>query len=361
MIDRVKRHYEAYVYPRYNLLASVRRCDTYALNLTALWALFNGELPPSGSRRILLAGSGSFSPYPTAIANPDIAITALDLSRANLRRARLHCLLHGCTNVSFVEGNLLEQQTAAGPFGFVDCFGVLHHLPDPLAGLQAIERRLANGGILRIMVYSHGARRRIEAARRAFRLLGINDPSTAKRFIRKTEPASRLRACLEQCPDATFDAGLADALLHPHATTFRSHELMALVAGTTLTPLLFAHSGALPNIEDELDRLAQLEKSGELHSNFILYLGKNPKGSAGMTAGTHLVINPTLTHTGIGAFPTTTTIPPRLGFTNPLLDRSTRRLLRRFRQPVPIASLTPEEHNLCVPLINALFLVILRD
>ena len=54
----VKAHYEKYVYPRFSLLTSVRLCDTYALNLDALWARFNGEWLAAHDKKILLAGCG---------------------------------------------------------------------------------------------------------------------------------------------------------------------------------------------------------------------------------------------------------------------------------------------------------------
>ena len=108
MPDRVRRHYELYPYPKYPLLASVRRYDTYAGNLAALWSRFNGELPPPAARRLLIAGCGSFAPYPFSLANPATAVTALDLSAQSLRRARLHCLLHGVGGVEFTAGDLCD-------------------------------------------------------------------------------------------------------------------------------------------------------------------------------------------------------------------------------------------------------------
>ena len=88
MSDPVQTHYQSYPYPHYPLIASVRRCDTYALNLEALWARFNRSLPPPEAKRILIAGCGTFAPYPWAVANPDVPIIALDLSERSLRRAR---------------------------------------------------------------------------------------------------------------------------------------------------------------------------------------------------------------------------------------------------------------------------------
>src|SRR4051812_40030039 len=108
MTDPVRQHYELYPYPHYPLLASIRACDTYALNLAALWARFNGRLPAPEANRILIAGCGSFSPYPFSVANPQAEITALDLSQKSLGRAKLHCLLHGRGNVLYCQGDLLD-------------------------------------------------------------------------------------------------------------------------------------------------------------------------------------------------------------------------------------------------------------
>ena len=183
MFNPVQTHYENYPYPSYPLIASVRHCDTYALNLKALWARFNNTLPPLEAEQILIAGCGTFAPYPMAVANPDVSITALDLSKKSLRRARLHCLLHGKRNVTFRCGDLSEPNVIGDHFGLIDSFGVLHHMTDPLAGLKILARHLVPGGIVRIMLYSRYARREEESIRRAFRLLGIKSPDSARQLL----------------------------------------------------------------------------------------------------------------------------------------------------------------------------------
>jgi SAM-dependent methyltransferase len=360
MPDSVRRHYELYPYPRYPLLASVRRCDTYALNLEALWARFNGRLPPSEARRILIAGCGSFAPYPFAVANPTAAVTALDLSTASLRRARLHCLLHGRRNVAFQAGSLLDPATATGRFGLIDAYGVLHHLPDSLAGLQALAARLTEEGILRIMVYSRYARREEEAIRRAFRLLGIRTPAAAQRLIARSKPGSRLRSFSQASSEATFDAGLADALLHPQVRTFRIAELMEMVGQSGLEPLLFAHSGALPEVEQEIGRIRSLEARHESPGNFVLYLGKNTAGPVSDGSPSRIMLNPCLRGSVSGMRLAPVRIPGRLGWTNPILDRRERRFLRQFIQPVPRHDLPPDALENLPAYQQALFLIGLR-
>ncbi|TWJ32445.1 class I SAM-dependent methyltransferase [Geobacter argillaceus] len=360
MTDNVRHHYEHHVYPHYGLLASVRRCDTYALNLSALWGAFNGCLPPSEARRMLLAGCGSFSPYPTALANPEREIVALDLSRRSLQRARLHARLHGCRNIRYRAGDLLDSFIEPGPFGFIDCFGVLHHLTDPRAGLRSLAARLAPGGIVRIMVYSRGARREIEAARRALGLAGVKDVDALRRLVRRAPAESRLATVVREAADAVSPAGLADAFLHPRVCTFRVDDLVALVDDAGLTPLRFAHAGALPNPTEELARLRVLEREEALDHNFLLYLGKKGGGTTGPVEDGLLVLNPVIAAALATPRIRPLMVAPRLGCPNPTLDRAARRFLRRFREPVPIASLTGPELALAGEFVRTLFLLVLN-
>lgn len=273
-MQTVRTHYETYPYPRYPLLASVRRRDTAHLTLASLWSRYNGTPLPATARSILIAGCGSFAPYPFSLANPDCAITALDLSQANLKRARLHCLLHLRFNVRFVAGDLLDPAISPGPFGFIDAYGVLHHLVDPQAGLEALRTRLHTSGLLRIMLYSHGARRGTEAARRALRRLGITTPSDLRALLRRLPPSSRLAREIAHAPDGMADHGLADAFLHPQVTTYRVADLARLVKLSGLELVQFCHPEALNDLAAEWKRLADREATRSLHTNFVLLLRK---------------------------------------------------------------------------------------
>lgn len=355
-MDPVQRHYETHPYPHYPLFARIRRCDTYAISLAALWSGFNGVMPPDGARRILVAGCGSFSPYPFSLANPECRITALDLSAANLRRARLHCLVNLRRNVDFLRGNLLDQRIAPGPFGLIDAFGVLHHLSDPAAGLRALADRLAPGGIIRVMLYSRGARRRTEAARRALRRLGVQQVADLKRLLRRLPGDSPLAAAVAEAPDAAFDSGLADAFLHPLVHTFTVDHLRELPAATGLRPLRFAHAGALPDPDDELARLRTLEARGGLDTNFLLFLGRETGGPAQPGAGTLVAANPC-----IGAMlPFTPQPEGRLGHPLPPLDGPARKLLRRCGTPQPWETLSAAERQTALRLAEHLLLLVIR-
>ena len=273
-MEAVRRHYEAYPYPRYPLIASVRRKDTRHLNLALLWQQFNGIELPLSARRILIAGCGSFAPYPFSLANPGCRITALDLSEAAIKRARLHCLLHLRFNLTYLVGDLLDTAVATGPFGLIDAYGVLHHLQDPRSGLLALKQRLADNGLLRVMLYSHAARSGTEAARRSLRRLQVHDIPTLEALYERLPKDSRLARRLRETPEGNTDQGLADAFLHPQVTTYRVAELASLIADSGLELLAFCHDGATTDTALEWQRLAEREAAGTLDTNFVLMLRK---------------------------------------------------------------------------------------
>lgn len=357
MPDPVKTHYQRYPYPHYPLIASVRRCDTYALNLDALWARFNRTLPPPEAKKILIAGSGTFAPYPWSVANPDVPITALDLSVRSLRRARWHCLLHGKRNVTYRCGDLTDDTAITGEFGLIDSFGVLHHLEDPLAGLRSLEKRLLPGGILRIMIYSRYARRDEESIRRAFRLLGINSSGSARRLLRNAVAGSRLANYLAASDEAATVSGLADALLHPQVHTYRIDELLGMIAQTGLEILLFAHPDALEDPLEEVERLRTLENDHLSPGNFVLYLGKRSKQAGNDHSDSLIMLNPCLVPVVSRFTFGSLHIPPRIGIDNPPLTSCDRSFLRQFVTPVSCRDLSGDEAKRVAIYKRLLFMV----
>jgi 2-polyprenyl-3-methyl-5-hydroxy-6-metoxy-1,4-benzoquinol methylase len=356
----VTGHYERHPYPHYPLLASIRRYDTYAMNLTAIWARFNGELLPEKQGRILLSGCGAFAPYPMALSNPKVAITGMDLARNNLQRARLHCLLHRCLNVEFLQGDFLDPTVTPGPYHFIEAFGVLHHLDDPAAGMRALEQRLLPGGILRVMVYGRYARQEAESVRRAMRFLKVKDVATIKQMIRRAAPDSRLRAYFESAWEAKTDSGLADLFLHPNVKTYRIDEFLEVVGQSGLKPLLFTHLDALADPAEEIKRLQELDRCRKTRANIICYLGKDCKGEAPGSSDPLLMLNPALKE-AMSWFCFGAPVPiDRLGHENQPLDWKARHFLRRFIKPVPELCLTAEDKKRAERYLQDLFLVRIR-
>lgn len=365
--DPVRAHYERHAYPRYPLFASVPPEDTYALSVADLWPFFRGTSIPAGSR-LLVAGCGAFSPYPFAVANPNVPVVALDLSDANLARANRHLRFHGvASRVTLLRGDLLDPVVAPGPFAMIDAWGVLHHLADPAAGWRALASRLAPGGLLRVMVYSDGMRGETEAVRRALRFIGVRDVRSVRRMIKAASSHSRFREVVDEIPDLDRDEELADALLHPRSRTYSIDALLAEATAAGFAPMRFLHAGAMPGTDDEVGRLRTLERQGRETPNFAAFFGlvaerscfreSETKGEPSIAGNWSIRLNGTLRRAVSPLRLRDVLIPTRFTVPVPPLDRADRAFLRRFVTPVPEITLSLDDLHRAKQYLDALILV----
>ncbi len=112
--------------------------------------------------RLLVAGCGTGDAvvlYAEELLDTNSEIIALDLSSASIAVAKARLKKRGLSNVTFHHLSILDAPDAGlGEFDLIDCSGVLHHLPDPDAGLVALTKMLKADGMMSIMVYGHYGR-----------------------------------------------------------------------------------------------------------------------------------------------------------------------------------------------------------
>jgi len=241
--------YEAYPYPARDPREEAKRLiigSPSHLREVDHW-VFGARRPASQPLRALMAGGGSgdgslmLAQQMTSLGRPG-RVTWLDRSTAAKRVAMARAAVRGLDNLGFEEGSLLElPRSGLGPFDYIDCCGVLHHLPDPAEGLAALVSVLAPGGGIGIMVYAPHGRTGVYMLQDALRLLAPTDLPPPSRI----EIAKRL---WKQAPDTAWlrrnpwiddhlkggDAGLYDLLLNPRDVAFTVPQLAALVAGAGL-------------------------------------------------------------------------------------------------------------------------------
>jgi SAM-dependent methyltransferase len=107
-------------------------------------------------KRVLDAGCGTGRHTRLAAQYGADEVVALDLSDA-VEAARVN--LAGFDNVRVVQGDLLRlpfrMAEAGGGFDLIYSIGVLHHLPNPLAGFRSLLRFLRPGGTIAVWVYGY--------------------------------------------------------------------------------------------------------------------------------------------------------------------------------------------------------------
>lgn len=147
---------------------------------TSAYSFCTGIAPKTQEIRILDAGCGTGSSTDYLIhLNPEAEVTAIDLSEKALEVAKERCRRSGVIDkhnkpVEFLQLKLEEATELEGEFDFINCVGVLHHLPEPEAGIQALAEKLKPGGILHIFVYAELGRWEISLMQKAIALLQGN-------------------------------------------------------------------------------------------------------------------------------------------------------------------------------------------
>jgi len=245
----VRAQYESYPYPARDPKDEAKRLITGSpSHLTELthW-LFAGKIPSDRPFRILVAGGGTgdgltMLVQQTADQGVDARITYIDLSEASRAIAEARIAKRGLSErVTFITGSLLDAGQH-GPFDYIDCCGVLHHLPEPALGFQALADALAPGGGMGIMVYGRYGRMGVYETQAALRLLAPDgdepDPkrlSFTKRYLAALPPSNRLaRNPVVTDHKTGGDAGIYDLLLHSTDRAYTVPELEAEIAGAGL-------------------------------------------------------------------------------------------------------------------------------
>lgn len=314
-MSQVAEQYEAYPYPARDPADEGRRLITGSPShpLEMDHFLWGGQRDWSRPLRALVAGGGTgdaliqLAAVLKAAGRP-YEITYVDLSRAARNIAEARARVRKLDGITFVTASLLDAPDL-GRFDYIDCCGVLHHLPDPQAGFDALAAALAPGGGMGLMVYAPYGRSGVYPLQEAFGTM-----------TRGMTPEARLklaRAVYAGLPEGhpfrrnphlvdheQGDAGFYDLLLHSQDRPFSIGELLDSLARAGLAyagapmaalydPARFMPEGADSLVDlDEGERMGIAEKLDGTIKTHVIYAvrqGQTPtKAGATPDAVPHL-------------------------------------------------------------------------
>lgn len=177
---------------------------------------------------------------PLARQYPHARFTGVDASERSLRVARDLAERNGATNVRFVHGSVPEVDPGSdfdAGFDVVVSTGVLHHLPDPRAGLAWAVDRLVDDGLLYLWWYGALGEHHRMLDRELVRLLAERpgadpDLDTVRRLGLRL---SRTRyGAAADGGEGTEQVADADAYLNPIVTPVTFADVAGLCAGLAL-------------------------------------------------------------------------------------------------------------------------------
>lgn len=249
MSEKVAKLYNTYPFPPDPLLSEPPPGYNWRWNWVAAYNFCTGRKPPRQDIRILDAGCGTGSSTEYLIhLNPAAEVLGIDLSEQALAVARERIQKSGIAakygeQIRFQRLKLEDARSIEGEFELINCVGVLHHLPNPVAGIQALSEKLAPGGIMHIFVYSELGRREIQLMQQAIALLQGDNREDYREGVKIGReifahlPADnplvireKQRWALENQRDACF----ADMYLHPVEVDYNIETLFDLIEASGL-------------------------------------------------------------------------------------------------------------------------------
>ncbi len=294
-VNEVRAQYEAYPYPERDPEDERKRLVTgspsHVLEIDHF--VFQGARDWSHPLRVLVAGGGTGDgliqvAQQMKAAGRAAEITYLDLSSAARKVAEARARVRGLDGIRFVTGSLMEAADL-GEFDYIDCCGVLHHLPDPAAGFAALLAALAPGGGMGFMVYAPYGRSGVYPLQEAFGALFEGQPPEVRlRAARKLVaalPEGHPFRCNPNLGDhKDSDAGFYDLLLHSQDRAFDVAALIEMLEATGWALSGFAMPalydlGRITEVPDHLGPVARMALAEKLVGTIKTHVGYAVRGT----------------------------------------------------------------------------------
>lgn len=239
--ERVAEQYRRYVYPAPipNLEQAIRDTGYHDFSDPAL---IRRKLWPRRSEpealSILVAGCGSNQAAYYALRNPGCRVLGIDLSETSLAHQQLLKDKHDLGNLSLRQMSLGQVAELGESFDYIVSTGVLHHLPNPDAGLRALKTVLAPHGVAHVMVYGYWRRVGVYMLQEVFRTLGVEQTPAGVEQVKATLAElpgwHHVHSYMKGTEDLAYDAGLVDTFLHPQDRAYTVPQVLRFAADNGL-------------------------------------------------------------------------------------------------------------------------------
>ena len=270
----VAKLYDTYPFPPEPILDEPPPGYNWRWNWLAAYSFCTGRKPTKQDIRILDAGCGSGVGTEYLVhLNPQAQVVGLDISAGTLAVAKERCQRSGANRVEFHHLSLYDVEQLPGEFDLINCVGVLHHLPDPMRGIQALAKKLAPGGLMHIFVYGEIGRWEIQLMQKAIALLqnekrgdyrdGVQVGRQIFAFLPENNrlvKREKERWSMENQRDECF----ADMYVHPQEIDYNIDTLFELIDASGLEFIGFSNPGFW-NLDRLLGKAPELiQRAGQL-------------------------------------------------------------------------------------------------
>ena len=235
---KIRKQYESYPYPRWNTVVDSGNEITLESFLNRLNIKIKDEsISKLSDFKILIAGCGTGQ---TSVINAkrfsNSDILAIDLSLSSLSYASRKVKEFGIKNINFMQADILDLKKLNKKFHFIECTGVLHHMKDPIRGLQILNQHLEHGGFIKIGLYSKYGRKELNQFKTNLKVdLDIDDPQKLISFREKIiENYEKHLPQMFLSIDFFSLSGFKDYLLNVHENQYCIEEIISILKNISL-------------------------------------------------------------------------------------------------------------------------------
>tara|TARA_R110001599_G_scaffold394_3_gene1770 strand:- start:226 stop:1590 length:1365 start_codon:yes stop_codon:yes gene_type:complete len=246
-LKNVRDQYEDYPYPARDpenekgLIYSSPASSLDCLNFYC----FSGKQDFTQNFRVLIpgGGTGDCTTYlAEQLKGTNAEIVYLDMTKASMDIAKERAKIRGLNNITWIHDSILNiPNLNLGKFDYISCTGVLHHLKDPQAGLNALKSVLKESGSMFIMLYGRYGRTGVYQMQDMLRRVNsgfdsiqdkIDNTKTILHGLPKSSWFTFNMASFAN--DLSTDIGIYDLLLHTQDQSYSVPELYDYIEASDL-------------------------------------------------------------------------------------------------------------------------------
>ena len=278
---KVKEQYEKYPYPRWR--------HTYKYLPANLIFQLNKEIRPNKieynnkfiNPNVLIAGCGTGNHISLASRYLNANILGVDLSLTSLAYAKRKTEELGFKNIEFLHADILQLKSLDRKFDVIESLGTLHHMKDPLVGLEILLNLLEPHGFLKLGLYSKISRQHIVKGREFIKKRKFKNTIEDIRNCRElifNEKEDQLLQKIIYSGDFYSTSSVRDLLFHVQEHHFTIPEISKMLKKLKLEFLGFTN----PNIKTKFSKSFPNDKKNISLDNWNQFEINNPNAFSNM-------------------------------------------------------------------------------
>ena len=281
--QKVRNQYEENPYPRWRYLyANIRK---------NFLVRFQNQIKPNiidmkfsekfNKPNVLIAGCGTGRHLFIADSYLNANILGVDLSLSSLAYAKRKTKEIGLKNIEFLHSDILNIKNLKRKFDVIESVGVIHHMKNPLEGLQILLELLEPHGFLKLGLYSKLARKHIIETRKFAKVKNfkgnVEDIRKCRNEILNAKNNNSLKK-ISVGRDFYTTSSVRDLIFHEQEHSFSIPEIATIIKKYKLEFLGFSESF----IKNHYSKIYKDDKKNILLDNWANYEKVNPDSFSSM-------------------------------------------------------------------------------